>query len=412
MISINNVPWNELTESDIESFLNDYKETESNFFEFKSKGLNSKSLSKEISALSNTFGGYIFIGVEDDKTITGVGDWTEERVHNVIYNTVSPLPLFSIKEFTFDSEALLLIRIEEGPNPPYIANDGHIYQRLSSGSYPIKDSNALLLLYNKRRDNDNAIASRIELPSNIKDNVPNLIGFIDLGFVLYCSNALNFEVGFRTADFATLAKEIRDIYSKASVIKIGQSLVINFNLIHSNLGDMIPAGIDAYLEVYNDGSVRMRLPLVSNNHDGIVDLSPVLGAFGCIERIYHQIIGDDLIDKFIYAKKYNQLHLFYEIEPHFDIVADDKVQSAIDYAAYVIEHKNKFGLNKVINGNRVPTCGFQIIDKELITSNGNQYDMDSLVGQLFYSHFELMGFIDDFNDYKIEDKATLLSWPD
>ncbi|MGN0576922.1 MAG: helix-turn-helix domain-containing protein [Ruminococcus sp.] len=43
------------------------------------------SLIKEVSAFANTYGGYNFLGVDDDKTISGCAEWTEQRTHNAIY---------------------------------------------------------------------------------------------------------------------------------------------------------------------------------------------------------------------------------------------------------------------------------------------------------------------------------------
>ena len=43
-----------------------------------------------------------------------------------------------------DAEAFYIIKIDEGTEPPYITNKGKIYERLSSGSFQIKDSNKVL----------------------------------------------------------------------------------------------------------------------------------------------------------------------------------------------------------------------------------------------------------------------------
>ena len=58
---------------------------ENNGIEFKSANVSADGLAKEIVAFANTLGGSILIGVEDDRTITGVRDvaHVEEWVANI-----------------------------------------------------------------------------------------------------------------------------------------------------------------------------------------------------------------------------------------------------------------------------------------------------------------------------------------
>ena len=67
MININNTDWDKLQKEDIEQAIRDGEE--SFFFEFKDDRVDTKKIVQEISALANTYGGYIFIGVSDNKEI-------------------------------------------------------------------------------------------------------------------------------------------------------------------------------------------------------------------------------------------------------------------------------------------------------------------------------------------------------
>ena len=69
MININNKSWNKLRFTDIEKFLSG-TDDENFFFEFKADEETPPKLIKEISAFANTYGGYIFLGVNNDKTRT------------------------------------------------------------------------------------------------------------------------------------------------------------------------------------------------------------------------------------------------------------------------------------------------------------------------------------------------------
>ena len=56
---------------------------EDHITEFKSGRFHNESLAKEVVAFSNSSGGSIFIGIEDDGSVSGIEDrTTEERVIN------------------------------------------------------------------------------------------------------------------------------------------------------------------------------------------------------------------------------------------------------------------------------------------------------------------------------------------
>ena len=64
---------------------------ENHVTEFKSSQFRNESLAKEVVAFSNSRGGSIFMGIEDDGVISGIDDKsTEERVINICRNLVEP----------------------------------------------------------------------------------------------------------------------------------------------------------------------------------------------------------------------------------------------------------------------------------------------------------------------------------
>ena len=104
MVNINNKPWDKLRFRDIEKFLSE-ADDENFFFEFKSDDEEPKKLIKEISAFANTYGGYILLGVNDDKTIGGCKKWTEQRIH-LPRQTAERRPLYLPAQPHFSPQAL------------------------------------------------------------------------------------------------------------------------------------------------------------------------------------------------------------------------------------------------------------------------------------------------------------------
>lgn len=100
--------------------------------------LTTGSLSKHFAAFSNTLGGVIIIGVEEDKT-TGLPikndgiSVSRKNIEKITQwaNNVSPLPNYKIhKTNSVGNKEFILIRIYEGDNTPYyVQNDGRIHVR-------------------------------------------------------------------------------------------------------------------------------------------------------------------------------------------------------------------------------------------------------------------------------------------
>ena len=170
-ININNKRWDKITARDIQKVLSG-TDDESFFFEFKSDDEEPNKLVKEISALANTYGGYIFLGVNNDKSIGGCEKWTEQRIHTTIHDSLTPTPNFDVRRFKIEGKTVFVIKVEEGTLPPYITGKGAIYERLSSGSFPIKDTAKLTQLYNKRADQEARVKSKIEF-GDIDVNLAN-----------------------------------------------------------------------------------------------------------------------------------------------------------------------------------------------------------------------------------------------
>ena len=180
MLGINGKQWNDIQWTDVEEFLNEIEE--SFFFEFKKDEVSGAKLIKEIAALANTYGGYVFLGVSDDKKIEGCQKWDEQRIHATIHDSLSPIPSFDVKKFeTNDNKKIYIIKVDEGPEPPYITNKGEIYERISSGSFVIKESLRLSQMYTKKEDSWKKLEKKITIDS-VQEKVENVLGYIDVGF--------------------------------------------------------------------------------------------------------------------------------------------------------------------------------------------------------------------------------------
>lgn len=403
MININKKSWYKLRFSDIEKLLSG-SDDENFFFEFKADEETPAKLIKEISAFSNTYGGYIFLGINNDKSIGGCTKWTEQRIHATIHDSITPIPNFDVKKFKPNGKTIFVIKIEEGAMPPYITNNGQIYERVSSGSFPIKDSSKLMQLYNKSFDQLNRIKNKIELDTiNINEHYPtNLCGYLDLGFNVVCSEPPVLQKNFYTINFEPIAEYIRKYTSKFSISRLASSYLFSLGSLYindANGNQILPnAGINNFIEIMLDGSVKCRIMLTSNLNDSMVDISSIGFMNYLFKQIYTLIFGNNFANIFVYAHKYERLTVLKQFIPHYVIDSNTTEEDINAFGDYLNTHQKKYGNNIIIDSDRFPKNDYQLIDKRQFNLYKNKFNTENILAKLFFSRYFNLGYIDSPNE--------------
>lgn len=102
--------------------LNLIEKGESNIVEFKRQGTTPEKLSKEICAFSNTKGGYLFIGVDDDRKIIGVKNEKAELdiIQQACYFNIVPVPKYEVSIFSIKKTIdIIVVYIPQSLNKPH-----------------------------------------------------------------------------------------------------------------------------------------------------------------------------------------------------------------------------------------------------------------------------------------------------
>ena len=399
MININNKIWDKLRLKDIEKYLDTIDDDETFFIEFKEENIRNTQLTKEISAFANSFGGYILLGVNDSKKIVGCSNiWTELKINTIICNGISPTPHFDIKKFDLkNSKKLYIIKVEEGTNPPYITNDGYIYHRVSSSSDRVKDANTLNNLYLRNQNNIKKIEDKIYI-QEISGTIPNnLCGYIDFGFSLTSKNIEKTKEKVRKADIEKISEKLKDHKQKYSISKVGYSLSITIGEPIMKMGDnpiLTTGGLSNFMEILPDGSFRCRIIICSETDSSIAYISLITMIHSLFKEIYAIVLGNNFVSNFIEAKKYEKLTVLKLFQPKIAVTGESKYVEKFN--KLFNDHIIKYGNNIIANNNRIPLNGFINIDKSLFDLNKVKFNNDNLYGQLFYTSYFLLGYIDDF----------------
>lgn len=405
MININNKRWDKLRSTDIEKLLMGDVD-ENFFFEFKADDETPAKLIKEISALSNTYGGYILLGVNDDKTIGGCQKWTEQRIHTAIHDSMTPIPNFDVKKFKIHHKTVLVIKIEEGSIPPYITNKGEIYERVSSGSFPIKDSSKLTQLYSKRIDQIEKIKSKIELEdidfSGFGNRPNNLCAYLDLGFSTTCSELTELQKDFYTMNLNPVATYLRSLQGDFSIARLGQSFLFTIGRVavtDDNGNEMLmSAGINNFIEIMCDGSVRCRIILASDPGQSRVNINHIMYTQGVFREVYTMLLGQSFAKTFVHAHKYEKLRVLKQFVPYYNFPKNDATIVKYGFNNFLSSHQSKYGNNLIVEGNRFPKNDYILIDKRYFSDYKVKYNIENLVFELFRSAYYNLGFIDPLRE--------------
>jgi len=104
--------------------------------QFKKNITNADSLAAEIIAFSNGQGGRLFLGVDDDGTVTGLSKEDIQRLNQLVSNTASQYVLPAVNPTTIistiNNQRILIVEVPRGLNKPYQDKNGVFW--VKSGS--------------------------------------------------------------------------------------------------------------------------------------------------------------------------------------------------------------------------------------------------------------------------------------
>ncbi len=119
--------------------------------QFKSNITNAASLAEEIVALSNSGGGRIFVGVNDDGSVRGLTAEDIARLNNLIANTaaqnVRPAVNPVTENVTHANGIVLVVTITDGLSKPYMDSKGVIMVKCGANKQPASSREELQRMF-------------------------------------------------------------------------------------------------------------------------------------------------------------------------------------------------------------------------------------------------------------------------
>lgn len=276
----------------------------------------------------------------------------------------------------------------------YVTNKGQIFERVSSGSFVVKDSAKLSQIYYKREEQLKNTELKLSLEP-IKPNkiiVENLCGYLDFGFSTVYSDETTLKKGFAIYNFQPLCNFLNSKNISHSVSRLGTSILISYGNIGIN-PYLLSSGFHNFVEIMADGSVKGRIILVSfgQSNEVKVDIQALLAVTKIFKKIYSMIFDESHFKSFIYALKYEKLTVLKQFIPYYNL---KNVNGALIFNDHLNKHKEKYGNNLIVNSGRYPYVGLKTIDKKYFDEIKVKYNYDNLLNYLFPVAFATLGYID------------------
>lgn len=130
--------------------------------QFKRDFTNAEQLAAEMAAFANTAGGQLFLGVEDDGSLSGLTNVDIRRLNQLVTNAAtnnvrSPLDPFT-EIIDVDGALVMVVTIAEGINKPYFDNKGLIWVKRGSDKRKIDSREELKRIFQR---NDSVYADEV-----------------------------------------------------------------------------------------------------------------------------------------------------------------------------------------------------------------------------------------------------------
>lgn len=239
-----------------------------------------RKMPKEISSFANASGGWIFIGVDDDGKYVGVkqgrADFSQV-IGQIVHRHIMPFPLFETRFVRDpndnDGRGVLIIEVQEGIEPPYIA-DGDVYVRIGSSSEHMEkaDGFTLIDLYRKARrykeEMDEFCHRDIYLPpSYIRDGEETFSFPVFNAYMKHIVAKPDETVYF--AEIDEVIERFRRLYEKKHSGRGFYCQHAYHSLIFREKLGVITDDVGPTIELFYDGSMKIAVPMayVQTGHE-------------------------------------------------------------------------------------------------------------------------------------------------
>jgi len=246
------------------------------FIDYKSQPLSAKDFGKHLSAFANQFGGWLFVGVQEEpqknlKAGSFPGIPTSDvgavlvQVREGVSAHVSPSFYFDHRfiDGPVDSigleagKSIIVVSVPEGPNPPFVHSSGKIYRRIADSSEPKAETDRAVLdaMWRKSEDLRNRLREFVLKPldnSRLDASVSYIYLMEDMTLSLpdYNLDLAGFKASMSIETGKAMSIPLDNIYATQDGF-----IARHFLFQNDPLGELVS------LRWWRNGNVRLTIPL-------------------------------------------------------------------------------------------------------------------------------------------------------
>lgn len=249
--------------------------------EYKSAFTDNLKIAQAIASFANSEGGWLIIGIGCDNNnepteIKGVelGDNLnlKDRMRDIVIGGIKPVPYFESKLVPLAAnKVVIIVRVEQGDEPPYLTSNGVIYQRNGAGKQPVKDRHDLDKLLERAERNLKSVNKFCQNPFAMsKLQADSNQCLLEAYFWGTPFRQIRFE-DFHTKEFFAQLKSSFGTQVPILVKEITSDLGLNklssggssYLLRQRQPGQELMLGLT--LEIFGNGSMRLFFPMPQIN---------------------------------------------------------------------------------------------------------------------------------------------------
>ena len=123
---------------------------ESTTVEFKENVGGNDAWIKTVCAFSNGDGGYIFFGVKDDGSITGIEQVDTDKIASKLRDWIEPFPYYEFQKIEINGKMIYYLQVGRGTQKPYVVKNHGVIIRAQATTRQAS-RNELLQLFEQGR---------------------------------------------------------------------------------------------------------------------------------------------------------------------------------------------------------------------------------------------------------------------
>lgn len=125
-------------------------------------------LGPTVASFANMLGGWLLIGVTNDRKIVGYDPPgtvdLQDYIRDLLRSQIDPIPPFAAEMLPAEDHMIGVVRVPESSDQPHVTREGVVYRRTHGGKEPVKEARDIIAMARRGEQARDDAAARRRLP--------------------------------------------------------------------------------------------------------------------------------------------------------------------------------------------------------------------------------------------------------